>query len=88
MNSSPLLRRCSPDQKKLSCSAMAASASNAKTVVSPDGCQLAVSIYGTFGDGRPSSVAVTSFVDGSTTMQIPDALLLGWADMPADSQQE
>jgi hypothetical protein len=67
---------------------IATSTGNARAAVSPDGCQLAVSIYDTIGEGRTSSVTVTSLVDGSTTMQIPDALLLGWADVPANNQRE
>lgn len=55
------------------------STGNAKAVVSPDGCQLAVSIYDTIGEGRTSSVTVASLVDGTTLESIPDALLLGWA---------
>ena len=56
-----------------------ASAGNVTAVVSPDGCQVAVGTFDTIGEGRTSSVTVTSLVDGSTTLQIPDAILLGWS---------
>jgi hypothetical protein len=56
------------------------SSGNAKAVVSPDGCQVAVSNYDTSGEGRISSVTVSSLVDGTTILTLPDALLLGWAD--------
>ncbi len=58
---------------------IATSTGNASARVSPDGCQLAVAVYDTVGEGRTSDVTVTSLVDGTTTMTIPDALLLGWA---------
>ncbi len=62
---------------------VAASSGNTDARVSPDGCQLAVSVYDTIGEGRTSTVAVTSLVDGSPIMTIPDALLLGWAPAPS-----
>ncbi len=62
---------------------VATSSGNTDARVSPDGCQLAVSVYDTVGEGRTSTVTVTSLVDGSPIMTIPDALLLGWAPAPS-----
>lgn len=56
------------------------SAGNVKAAVSPDGCLVAVGIFDTLGEGRVSSVTVTSLVDGTTTMEIPNAILLGWSE--------
>jgi hypothetical protein len=56
------------------------SSGNANARVSPDGCQLAVGIYDTIGEGRTSAVTVTSMSDGAEIAQIADSLLLGWAE--------
>jgi hypothetical protein len=67
------------DSQQGTATQIASSPGNAEARVSPDGCQLAVSIYTTIGEGRTSTVTVTSMQDGSTPLTIPDALLLGWA---------
>lgn len=56
------------------------SSGNANARVSPDGCQLAVGIYDTIGEGRTSAVTVTSMTDGSEIAHVADSLLLGWAE--------
>ncbi len=56
---------------------------NLSARVSPDGCQIAVATFDTVGEGRTSVVTVSSLLDGSTIATIPDALLLGWASVPA-----
>jgi hypothetical protein len=63
---------------------IATSPGNADARVSPDGCQLAVAIYNTVGEGRTSTVTVTSLIDGTSVMTVPDALLLGWAEVAAN----
>jgi hypothetical protein len=55
------------------------SSGNLAARVSPDGCQLAVAVFDTIGEGRTSTVTVTSLMDGSTIATVPDSLLLGWA---------
>jgi hypothetical protein len=52
---------------------------NLAASVSPDGCQLAVAVFDTIGEGRTSVVTVTSLIDGTTIATVPDSLLLGWA---------
>ncbi|MEZ4531913.1 MAG: hypothetical protein R2855_12935 [Thermomicrobiales bacterium] len=59
---------------------VATSTGNADARVSPDGCQLAVAVFDIVGEGRTSTVTVTSLVDGSPVATIPNALLLGWAE--------
>lgn len=59
------------------------SSGNATASVSPDGCQLAVSIFDTLGEGRTSTVVVSSMLDGETTQLELDALQLGWVQLGA-----
>src|SRR5690606_31566650 len=59
---------------------VATSTGNAGARASPDGCQLAVAVFDIVGEGRTSTVTVTSLVDGSPVATIPNALLLGWAE--------
>ncbi len=53
--------------------------------ISPDGCQLAVDVFDTAGEGRTSIVTGTSLTGGAA-ITIPDALLLGWAETARDSR--
>jgi hypothetical protein len=62
-----------------SASQIGTSSGNLSARVSPDGCQLAVAVFDTVGEGRTSVVTVTSLVDGSTIATEPDSLLLGWS---------
>ncbi|HET9659925.1 MAG TPA: hypothetical protein VFP05_06310 [Thermomicrobiales bacterium] len=68
------------DGENGSSSQVGASSGNLAARVSPDGCQLAVAAFDTIGEGRISTVTVTSLVDGSTIATVPDSLLLGWAE--------
>ncbi len=68
------------DAEQGSASEIGVSSGNANARVSLDGCQLAVGIYDTIGEGRTSAVTVTSMNDGSEIAQIADSLLLGWAE--------
>lgn len=56
---------------------------NLNARVSPDGCQLAIGIFDTVGQGKTGQVTVSSLLDGSTLTTIPDAVLLGWAQQAA-----
>jgi hypothetical protein len=67
------------DGKNGSSSQIGASTGNLTARVSPDGCQLAVAVFDTIGEGRTSVVTVTSLLDGSTVAAVPDSFLLGWA---------
>lgn len=60
---------------------VATSSGNADARVSPDGCQLAIGIYDSVGQGRTSSVSVESMTDGAPVLSVSDALLLGWVDV-------
>lgn len=62
---------------------VATSTGNADARVSPDGCQLAVAVFDTVGEGRTSTVTVVSLIDGAPLLTIPNALLLGWAETNA-----
>jgi hypothetical protein len=68
------------DGENASSTLIGTSSGNLTARVSPDGCQLAVAIFDTVGEGRTSVVTVTSLVDGATIATAPDSLLLGWAD--------
>lgn len=56
------------------------SSGNLNARVSPDGCQIAMSVFDTVGEGRTSVVTVTSLVDGSAIATLSDSMLLGWAE--------
>jgi hypothetical protein len=62
------------------------STGNLTASVSPDGCQLALDVFDTVGEGRTSAVTASSIADGSIVSQLPDSLLLGWADFSTTSQ--
>ncbi len=68
------------DGENGSSSQIGASTGNLTAKVSPDGCQLAVAVFDTIGEGRTSKVTVTSLIDGSIIATVPDSLLLGWAE--------
>lgn len=59
------------------------SSGNLSARVSPDGCHLATAVFDTLGEGRTSTVSVTSLQDGSTSFTLPNTILLGWAELPA-----
>jgi hypothetical protein len=75
------------DNESGSATQIAASPGNADARVSPDGCQLALAIYDTVGEGRTSAITVTSLIDGSTSLTVPDAILLGWANVANNAQR-
>jgi hypothetical protein len=68
------------DAETGSSSQIGSSPGNLAGKVSPDGCQLAVAVFDTVGEGRTSVVTVTSLLDGTVIATIPDSLLLGSAD--------
>jgi hypothetical protein len=61
------------------------STGNIAARVSPDGCQIAVATYDTVGEGRTSTVTVTSLVDSSSVVSVPDSMLLGWMDTMSEN---